>query len=158
MKLVDSLRRPELSSVGGCDRSVPPGPPSPACGAGREGIPYSRYLGAGNGSRWLNAAAAARRRAERIAISVALRSMRPVLHRSCNTTRKDCSTSRSISCRSASTVFFCSASSSSGRKRQISALVPRNSRVSCWNHPKRTLASSPFKVVRPTCRSCVAAD
>jgi hypothetical protein len=41
-----------------------------------------------------------------MAISVASRSRRPVLRRSWNTTRKNCSISRVISCRIASTVFF----------------------------------------------------
>src|ERR1700693_4951904 len=35
--------RPELSSVRGRDRRVPPGLPSPACGVRRERIRYSRY-------------------------------------------------------------------------------------------------------------------
>lgn len=47
-----------------------------------------------------------RGKAERMAISVASRSSRPLLRRSSNTTRKNCSTSRVISSRIASTVFF----------------------------------------------------
>src|ERR1700730_4076690 len=37
-----------------------------------------------------------------------------------------------------------SASSSRGRKRQISALVPRNSRVSCWNFRNSSTSRSAF--------------
>jgi hypothetical protein len=54
-----------------------------------------------------------------MAISVASKSSRPVLRRSSNTTRRNCSTSRAISFRISSTVFFHSASASPSIGRQM---------------------------------------
>src|SRR5208282_5257460 len=52
--------------------------------------------------------------------------------------------------------FFSSVSgcSSRGRKRQISALVPRNSRVSCWNFRNSCTSRSAFWIAARVGNAC----